>query len=111
MQSGGRECLLCKGPEQGLMNTQVDVQVTRHFLLLRACCRLSFRNESEGFRLGLPVLKLENSSARQQHQWPELDLAELISREANQLEKCKFVFCTELETHYAEPLLKLSSGQ
>lgn len=36
------------------------------------------------------------------------DLAELISKETNQLGKCKFVFYTKLETHYTKPLLSFS---
>lgn len=83
---------------------------TPAFPSLPECSSLVFSNKNKSFNLDLPTLKLENISCMyQQHQWLKVDLAELISRETNQLEKCKFVFCTELETHYTEPLLKLSS--
>lgn len=56
-------------------------------------CNLSVNNEKQNCKVGLLTLELENiSPAYLQHQWPKADLAELISRETNQLEKMQICF-------------------
>lgn len=54
---------------------------------------LSINKENQSCKVDLLTLELENiSPAYLQHQWPKADLAELISRETNQLEKMQICF-------------------
>lgn len=65
----------------------------RQCFLLSWNCNLSVNSEHHSLKVDLPTLKLGNSSpAYRQHQWPKADLAELISRETNQLEKMQICF-------------------
>ena len=72
---------------------------------------MSGNKENQSCKVDLLTLELENiSPAYLQHQWPKADLAELISRETNQLEKMQICFLHRVGTALYHSLNKVPSS-